>query len=116
MLEFFQSPRRNGLIHVRDRPDTLPGQQGTYRSRARPGTEDGRFPDRRGRHASDFDRSDDVPGPLCFKCRKRDHRVVDTDITEEDVVVWRCPACGTEGQISNWHSTFWDLSQRSPSD
>jgi hypothetical protein len=20
-------------------------------------------------HASDFDRSDDVPGPVCFKCR-----------------------------------------------
>lgn len=67
-------------------------------------------------HASDFDRSDDVPGPLCFKCRKRDHCVVDTGITEEDVVVWRCPACETEGQISNWHGTFWDLSQRSPSD
>ena len=29
-------------------------------------------------HASDFDRSDNEPGPVCFKCRKRDHRVVDT--------------------------------------
>jgi hypothetical protein len=27
-------------------------------------------------HASDFDRSDGVPGPHCFKCRKRDHHVV----------------------------------------
>jgi len=25
-------------------------------------------------HASDFDRTDDAPGPLCFKCRKRDQR------------------------------------------
>ena len=29
-------------------------------------------------HASDFDRSDDAPGPVCFKCRKRDQRVVET--------------------------------------
>ncbi len=66
-------------------------------------------------HASDFDRSDGVPGPLCFKCRKRDHCVVDTGIIEDDVVVWRCPACGTEGQISNWQGTFWDMSQGLPS-
>ena len=62
-------------------------------------------------HASDFDRPADAPGPVCFKCRKRDQRVVETGITESDVVVWRCPACGTEGQISNWKGTFWDLSQ-----
>ncbi len=62
-------------------------------------------------HASDFDRSDDAPGPVCFKCRKRDQRIVETGITEDDVVVWRCLACGTEGQISNWQGTFWDLSQ-----
>lgn len=66
-------------------------------------------------HASDFDRSDDVPGPNCFKCRKRDQHVVETGITEEDVIVWRCPACGTEGQISNWQGSFWDLSQSLPS-
>lgn len=65
-------------------------------------------------HASDFNRSADVPGPVCFKCRKRDHRVVDTGITEGDIVVWRCLACGTEGQISNWQGTFWDVSQNTP--
>jgi hypothetical protein len=27
--------------------------------------------------ASDFERADDAPGPLCFKCRKRDRRAVD---------------------------------------
>jgi len=62
-------------------------------------------------HASDFDRPDDAPGPACFKCRKRDQRAVETAITEDDVVVWRCPACGTEGQISHWQDTFWDSSQ-----
>jgi len=66
-------------------------------------------------HASDFDRPADVPGPVCFKCRKRDQRVVETGIADNDVVVWRCPACGTEGQISNWQGTFWDLSQGAPS-
>ena len=29
-------------------------------------------------HASDCDRPDDAPGPVCFKCRKRDQRVVET--------------------------------------
>jgi hypothetical protein len=62
-------------------------------------------------YASDFDRPDDAPGPACFKCRKREQRVVDTDITAEGLVVWRCLACSTEGQISNWEGTFWDLSQ-----
>lgn len=66
-------------------------------------------------HASDFDRPDDAPGPVCFKCRKRDQRVVETGITEDDVVVWRCIACGIEGRISNWQGTFWDLSQGMPS-
>jgi len=41
--------------------------------------------------------------------------VVETGITEDDVVVWRCLACGTEGRISNWQGTFWDLSQATPS-
>ena len=60
-------------------------------------------------HASDFDRPNDAPGPVCFKCRRRDRRVVEAKITEGDVVVWRCPSCGTEGQISNWQDSFWDL-------
>jgi hypothetical protein len=67
-------------------------------------------------HASDFDRSDDTPGPLCFKCRKRDRRAVDTGLTEDDLVVWRCLTCSTEGQISNWQRSFWDLSSGKPSD
>jgi hypothetical protein len=65
-------------------------------------------------HASDFDRHPDTPGPLCFKCRKRDRRPVDTAITEDDMVVWHCVACGTEGQVSNWQGTFWDLASGGP--
>lgn len=62
-------------------------------------------------HATDFDRAESVSGPACFKCRKRDQHIVETGITEDDAVVWRCLVCGTEGQISNWQGTFWDLSQ-----
>jgi hypothetical protein len=66
-------------------------------------------------HASDFDRPDDTPGPLCFKCRKRDRRAVGTGMTDDEVIVWRCVACGTEGQVSDWQGTFWDLSRDAPS-
>ena len=65
-------------------------------------------------HASNFDRPDEVPGPACFKCRTRDERRVETGITDDNVIVWRCLACGTEGRISNWQRTFWDLGQCSP--
>ena len=67
-------------------------------------------------HATDFDRPDETAGPLCFKCRKRDRRAVDTFITEDDLVVWHCVTCNTEGQISNWQGTFWDLTSGQPSD
>lgn len=66
-------------------------------------------------HASDFDRPENTPGPVCFKCRKRDNNRVDTGMTG-DAVVWHCPACGTDGRISNWTGTFWDLSHGMPSD
>lgn len=67
-------------------------------------------------HASNFDRPEETPGPLCFRCRKRDQGPVQTAITDDDLVVWRCLACGTQGQISNWRNTFWDLGTEAPSD
>ncbi len=67
-------------------------------------------------HASDFDRPEETPGPVCFKCRKRDDRRVDTGIADDDVIIWHCTACGTVGRISNWQGTFWDLSLGAPSD
>ena len=66
-------------------------------------------------HASDFDRPDATPGPACFNCRKRDDRRVETGMTEDEGIIWRCPACGTEGRISNWQGTLWDLSHDAPS-
>jgi len=62
-------------------------------------------------HASDFDRPDGTPSAVCLKCTKRDRRGVETGTTEDDVVVWRCAVCRTEGRISNWRGSFWDLSQ-----
>jgi hypothetical protein len=67
-------------------------------------------------HASDGDRSNDTPGPICFKCRKCDQRAVETGVTEDDIVVWRCLTCGAEGQISSWQGTIWDVNQGTPSD
>jgi hypothetical protein len=67
-------------------------------------------------HASDFDRPGGTPGPVCFRCHKRDNRRVDTGMAEDDAVVWHCEACGTAGRISNWQGTFWDLGRSAPSD
>ena len=60
--------------------------------------------------ATNFDRPEEAPGPLCFKCRKRDQHFVATTVTEDDLVIWHCVACGTQGQISKWQGSFWDLS------
>lgn len=62
-------------------------------------------------HASDFDRPEDTPGPVCFECRKRDNHRVDTGIDADETLLWYCPACGGTGRISHWQSTFWDLGQ-----
>jgi len=67
-------------------------------------------------HASHFDRPAGTPGPVCLKCRKRDNHRADTFMSDDDAVVWYCPACCTEGCISNWQGTFWDLSHGMPAD
>jgi len=53
-----------------------------------------------------------VTAPLltCFECRDPEEGVADIGITETGLVTWHCHACGSEGQISNWRGTFWDLS------
>jgi len=38
-------------------------------------------------NACDFDRSNDAPGPVFLTRRKRDQHVIETGITEDDVVV-----------------------------
>lgn len=67
-------------------------------------------------HASDFDQPAGTPGPLCFECPKRSDRRVETGISDDAAIVWRCQACGTQGRISNWQGTFWDLRQGERSD
>lgn len=57
-------------------------------------------------YATDFD-SVGVPAPTCFRCRKSKVQAV---IDDDDAVCRWCPRCATEGQISHWQGTLWDLS------
>ena len=56
-------------------------------------------------HACDS-RSKALPPPRCFKCKKG---VVEAVRAIDDAIVWVCPRCRTEGRISNWQGSFWDL-------
>ena len=47
--------------------------------------------------------------PTCFKCR---NSAVQATLGRDDAVVWNCPRCETEGQISNWQRTLWNLRDR----
>ena len=60
-------------------------------------------------HASDVGKLENALGPLCFRCRKRGNCRVLTGVAANETVTWHCPACGTEGRISNWQGTFWNL-------
>lgn len=62
--------------------------------------------------ASSPDRLEYPSGPLCFHCTTRDPRIVAAAIIEDDTIAWVCPACGSEGRISNWQGSFWDLRRR----
>lgn len=50
-----------------------------------------------------------LAAPSCFKCKKR---AVEATRAHDDAVVWVCPACRTEGRISNWQGSLWDLRDR----
>jgi ribosomal protein L37AE/L43A len=50
-----------------------------------------------------------LDAPTCFKCRKI---AVQAVLARDDAVVWKCPRCETEGRISNWQGTLWDLRDR----
>lgn len=49
--------------------------------------------------------------PKCFKCKKSG---VDARLAADAAIVWACPRCRTEGRISNWQGTLWDLRDRPP--
>jgi hypothetical protein len=67
-------------------------------------------------HASHFDRPEEAPAPVCFKCRKRDNRRVHARLADGQIIFWHCPACRTDGRISGWQGSFWDLRHGMPSD
>lgn len=57
-------------------------------------------------HASDA-KGDNLAAPTCFKCKKN---AVEAVRAHDDAIVWACPASRTEGRISNWKGSLWDLS------
>jgi hypothetical protein len=61
-------------------------------------------------HASDAT-SNALPAPRCFKCKKG---AVEAVRAHDDAIVWVCPRCRTEGRISNWQGSLWDLRDRPP--
>jgi ribosomal protein L37AE/L43A len=59
-------------------------------------------------HASD-PTGQALAAPRCFKCKKS---TVQATHVHDDAIVWACPACRTEGRISNWKGSLWDLRDR----
>jgi hypothetical protein len=59
-------------------------------------------------HAAD-NTSRALPAPRCFKCKKGAVEAVRAHV---DAIVSLCPMCRTEGHISNWHGSLWDLRDR----
>ena len=59
-------------------------------------------------HASDAT-EDALAAPSCFKCKKI---AVEAVRAQDDAIVWSCPACRTEGRISKWKGSLWDLRDR----
>jgi hypothetical protein len=59
-------------------------------------------------HASDT-AEDALVAPFCFRCKKI---AVEAVRAQDDAIVWTCPACRTEGRISNWKGSLWDLRDR----
>ena len=59
-------------------------------------------------HASDATENP-LPAPRCFKCKKGE---VEGDRADDGAIMWVCPLCLTEGRISNWQGSLWDLRDR----
>ena len=59
-------------------------------------------------HASDAT-TEVLPAPKCFKCKKA---TVEAVRAQDDAIVWFCPRCRSEGRISNWQGSLWDLRDR----
>ena len=59
-------------------------------------------------HASDAT-GHTLVAPRCFKCKKT---AIEATRAHDDAIVWVCPACRTEGRISNWQGSLWALRGR----
>lgn len=59
-------------------------------------------------HASDAT-GHALSAPSCFKFEKR---AAEATRAQDDAIVWLCSACRTEGRISNWQGSLWDLRDR----
>lgn len=53
--------------------------------------------------------ADALPAPRCFKCKKSPVAAVPA---QDGAITWACPACHTDGRISNWQGSLWDLRDR----
>lgn len=53
-----------------------------------------------------------LAAPRCFKCNKS---TVNAKPAHDGAIVWICSTCRTEGRISNWQGSLWDLRKRPPS-
>lgn len=66
-------------------------------------------------YATNFEGKDDEEFPPCFimiekkRCRGK---VFPFLMIEEDNIGWQCKTCGTNGVISGWQGTLWDLTER----
>ena len=67
-------------------------------------------------HASDFDRAEEVQGPLCHRCKKSADQHVKTAMDDDEIIHWFCSGCSSEWRISDWQGTFWDLSKDAATD
>ena len=47
--------------------------------------------------------------PRCFKCKED---AIEAHVAPDQAILWACPQCHTEGRISNWQGTLWDLRDR----
>ena len=62
--------------------------------------------------ASLVEADDEAPTPPC-KCH-RCKGMIEAIIGPDDAIAWLCTSCGSEGQISHWRRSFWDLSVTPP--
>lgn len=64
-------------------------------------------------YATDFDERIQIL-PSCFvtiKNQRCNDRVMPMLSLDDHNIYWSCESCGSDGVITNWQGTFWDLSE-----